>query len=408
MDFDYTDEQKLLRDMVRRFGEGSVSPASREMDEREKIPGALIQEMAGLGLLGLAVPEAFGGSGVSLLTQAIVAEELGRVSAALAVTAVHHAFLLPALLLECGSEAQKSRWLPGLSSGEAIGTVAVGPVRLLAPPEGPREAGSAAGEVTARREGRGKGLFRLEGRADWVVNGGSAGVCALFARTRGGAEAFLVARGEVDFSAEPVTGKLGLRPADFARWTFSGSRVEESARLDCGYSPKGAAGGEPGGGEALRRGLRLLTDLFLAAVGVGLVQACVEVSAGYAKARKQFGRPIGSFQLVQDLIARMVFDGEAARLLVYRAAAGAQGRGLRLGDAQAAIARARSLAAEAALRAGTDAVQVHGGYGFSAEYPAERLFRDARALALLSGGTAELLGASAEPVLREALARRGA
>ncbi|MBI2880949.1 MAG: hypothetical protein HYY21_05145, partial [Candidatus Tectomicrobia bacterium] len=199
-------------------------------------------------------------------------------------------------------------------------------------------------------------------------------------------------------------GKLGLRPADFARWTFGGSRVAEGTRLDCGYSPKGAAGGGPEGGEALRRGLRLLTDLFLAAVGVGLVHACVEVSAGYAKARKQFGRPIGSFQLVQDLIARMVFDVEAARLLLYRAAVGAEGRGLRLGDAQAAIARARSLAADAALRAGTDAVQVHGGYGFSAEYPAERLFRDARALALLSGGTAELLGASAEPVLREALA----
>jgi alkylation response protein AidB-like acyl-CoA dehydrogenase len=240
--------------------------------------------------------------------------------------------------------------------------------------------------------------WRLQGQADWVLNGQGAGVAALFARTKKGAEAFLLTPQADGFSSEPIAGKLGLRPADFARWTFRACRLGGDKRL--------ALGGE-GGASTARSGLRLLTDLILAAVCAGLTQACADVSIAYAKERKQFGRPIGSFQLVQDLIARMVFDVEAARLLVYRAALEAEGKGLRLAECREAIARARSFAAEAALKAGTDAVQVHGGYGFSSEFPAERLFRDARALALLSGGTGELLRVSAAPVLKEALSESG-
>ncbi|MFQ5915242.1 MAG: acyl-CoA dehydrogenase family protein [Nitrospinota bacterium] len=395
MDFDYSQDQKLVRDMVRQFGKDSVEPSLAEMDENEEIPRPIWREMASLGLFGLASPESLGGSGVSLLTQVIVAEELGRVSASLAVTVAHHGFLLPALLMECGGEDQRSRCLPEICSGKVLGTVAPSPVSLGGPVDASR--GSDAVEspvesdIAVVPDGPG---WRLDGKADWVVNGKGYGIGGLFARMKDSVEAFLVSPGAGGLSAEPITGKLGLRPVDFARWTFSGCPVDANARLRCG---------EAQGGASVRRGLRLLSDLFLGAVGVGLTQACADVSIAYAKERKQFGRPIGSFQLVQDLIARMVFDVEAARLLVYRAAFEAGGKGLRLGACRETIARARSFSADAALRAGTDTVQVHGGYGFSSEYPAERLFRDARALALLSGGTGELLRVSAAPVVKEAL-----
>ena len=389
MDFEYSEDQKLLRDMVRQFGKDSVEPCLAEMDEEEMIPGTILKAVADLGLLGLATPESHGGSGVPVLTQVIAAEALGRVSASLAVTAVHHGFLLPAVLMECGGEEQRSRWLPDICSGKVLGAVAAGPVSLeprLDDSPGPEPAES---EVSAEALGS---QWKLDGKADWVANGTGAGVGALFARTKDAAEAFLVT--PAAFAAEPITGKLGLRPSDFARWTFSGCVLDGEDRLDCGG---------PEGGETIRTGLRLLSDLFLAAVSVGLTQACLEVSTEYAKERKQFGRPIGSFQLVQELIAWMVFDVEAARLLVYRAALEAEGNILRLDDCREAIARARSFSAEAALKAGTETVQVHGGYGFSSEYPAERLFRDARGLALLSGGTGELLRVSAGALLKEAL-----
>jgi alkylation response protein AidB-like acyl-CoA dehydrogenase len=216
---------------------------------------------------------------------------------------------------------------------------------------------------------------------------------AFFARTKDGLEAFLVPLGAEGPASEKISGKLGLRSADFARWTFDGLTVGVEARLD---------GGRSSGGENIQKGVRLLSDLFLAAIGAGHIQSCIEVSREYAKERKQFGRPIGSFQLVQELIARMVFDVEAARMLMYRAAFEAEGRGLNLENCRQAIARARSFTAEAGLKAGTETVQVHGGYGFSSEFPAERLFRDARTLALLSGGTGELLRVSAEGVLKGA------
>ena len=393
MDFDYTEDQTLLRDMVGRFGKDSVDPVLMEMDESERIPETLLRRMADLGLFGLAVPESFGGSGVPLLTQVVVAEALGRVSASLAAAAVYDGFLLPALLDACGDEGQKRRWLPGIASGETLGTVKIGAVSLEDRPDGAGDDGPPGSMIRATPEGE---KWRLTGGADWVVNGRDAAVGAVFASTGDGVEAFLVNPAAAGVESEPITGKLGLRPLGFARWSFAECAVDGADKLDPGG---------PDSGHGVRRGLRLLSDLFLAAASVGLIQAGLEVAGEYAKERKQFGRPIGGFQLVQEMIAGMVFDVEAARLLVYRAAADAQGRGrgLRLEGSTAPIARARSFAAEAALKAGTQAVQVHGGYGFSNEYPAERIFRDARALALMAGGSGELLRLSAEPILKEAL-----
>lgn len=391
MDFDYTEDQTLLRDMVGRFGKDSVEPVLMEMDESERISETLLGRMADLGLFGLAVPESFGGSGVPLLTQVVVAEALGRVSASLAAAAVYHSFLLPALLDACGDEAQKRRRLPGIASGETLGTVKVGAVSLEDRPAGAGEDGPPDSMICAAPEGE---KWRLTGGADWVVNGRDAAVGAVFASTGDGVEAFLVNSAAAGVESAPITGKLGLRPLGFARWSFAECAVDGADKLDLGG---------PNSGDGVRRGLRLLSDLFLAAASVGLIQAGLEVAGEYAKERKQFDRPIGGFQLVQEMIAGMVFDVEAARLLVYRAAADAQGRGLRLEGSAAPIARARSFAAEAALKAGTQAVQVHGGYGFSNEYPAERIFRDARALALMAGGSGELLRLSAEPILKEAL-----
>ncbi len=399
MDFDYTEDQTLLRDMVGQFGKDSVEPVLMEMDESERIPETLLRRMADLGLFGLAVPESFGGSGVPLLTQVVVAEALGRVSASLAAAAVYDGFLLPALLDACGDEGQKRRWLPRIASGETLGTVKIGAVSLEDRPDDAGDDGPPGTMIRAAPVGE---KWRLTGGADWVVNGREATIGAVFASTGDGVEAFLVNPAAAGVESAPITGKLGLRPAGFARWSFAECVVDGGDKLETG-------GPDSGGGNGVRRGLRLLSNLFLAAASVGLIQAGLEVAGEYAKERKQFGRPIGGFQLVQEMIAGMVFDVEAVRLLVYHAAADAQGRGggLRLAASAAPIARARSFAAEAALKAGTQAVQVHGGYGFSSEFPAERIFRDARALALMAGGSGELLRLSAEPILKEALPQWG-
>ncbi len=399
MDFDYTEDQTLLRDMVGQFGKDSVEPVLMEMDESERIPETLLRRMADLGLFGLAVPESFGGSGVPLLTQVVVAEALGRVSASLAAAAVYDGFLLPALLDACGDEGQKRRWLPRIASGETLGTVKIGAVSLEDRPDDAGDDGPPGTMIRAAPVGE---KWRLTGGADWVVNGREATIGAVFASTGDGVEAFLVNPAAAGVESAPITGKLGLRPVGFARWSFAECVVDGGDKLETG-------GPDSGGGNGVRRGLRLLSNLFLAAASVGLIQAGLEVAGEYAKERKQFGRPIGGFQLVQEMIAGMVFDVEAARLLVYHAAADAQGRGggLRLAASAAPIARARSFAAEAALKAGTQAVQVHGGYGFSSEFPAERIFRDARALALMAGGSGELLRLSAEPILKEALPQWG-
>ena len=355
MDFDYTEDQTLLRDMVGQFGKDSVEPVLMEMDESERIPETLLRRMADLGLFGLAVPESFGGSGVPLLTQVVVAEALGRVSASLAAAAVYDGFLLPALLDACGDEGQKRRWLPRIASGETLGTVKIGAVSLEDRPDDAGDDGPPGTMIRAAPVGE---KWRLTGGADWVVNGREATIGAVFASTGDGVEAFLVNPAAAGVESAPITGKLGLRPVGFARWSFAECVVDGGDKLETG-------GPDSGGGNGVRRGLRLLSNLFLAAASVGLIQAGLEVAGEYAKERKQFGRPIGGFQLVQEMIAGMVFDVEAARLLVYHAAADAQGRGggLRLAASAAPIARARSFAAEAALKAGTQAVQVHGGYG---------------------------------------------
>lgn len=380
MEFDYTEEQKLIRGMVSQFGDEWVRPILADMEEKENIPQDVLAKLSESGLLGLAVPELNGGSEVPLLTQVIVAEALGKISASLAVSVVFRAFLLPAALVACGTDEQRSQWLPELATGKIAGTVLIEPVSC----EG-KEGGVSPSEIRAERDKQG---WRLDGDANWVVNGQGTCLAYLFARSADdGLKSFLVTPGSEGIEVSPVVQKLGLRPVNFAQWTFGSSVgfLPFSAGLDAK--------------EGTRRSIRWLADLFLAAIGVGLTQNCLEVSVDYAKERKQFGRPIGSFQLVQGMIAEMVFDVDAARLSVYRAAAEAEGRNLELEPCSPWIARARSLASEAALKAGYDSIQVHGGYGFSGEYPAERLFRDARALALINGGTGNLLRVLAEPVL---------
>lgn len=379
MDFDYTEEQKLLRGMVNQFSDEWVRPILAEMEEKEDIPEDVLAKLSESGLLALAVPELNGGSEVPLLTQVIVAEALGRISASLAVDVVFRAFLLPAVLVACGSDEQRSRWLPELATGKIAGTVLIEPT--------PIEEEEGAASLSAIRAERDKQGWKLEGDANWVINGQATCLACLFARSSEGLKGFLVTPGLEGMKVSPVVQKLGLRPVNFAQWSFDSgvSLLPFSAGLDAK--------------EGTRRNLRWLADLFLAAIGVGLTQNCLGVSVDYAKERRQFGRPIGSFQLVQELIAEMVFNLEAARLSVYRAASEAEGRNLELESCSPWIARARSLASEAALKAGYDSIQVHGGYGFSGEYPAERLFRDARALALVNGGTGSLLRVLAEPVI---------
>lgn len=358
MNFEYSQEQKLLRDLIRQLAREFIEPGIREADEAEAFPREVVREMARLGLLGAAVPEAYSGGGLDLLTQAIIAEEMGRASAALGVTFIVHGPVLQGILAAWGSEAQKGKWLPLLARGEVLGGVAA--------PE--KDGPGLRLEASGRTRG---GEARFSGEARWVLNGGVAGVGLLILQGDEGSFSggLLVPRQGEGLRVQEVSRKLGLRTLSLAHWELEGLSLPEEALLK--------------GGRVLADQAQSLLNLFLAAVAVGLCQACQEAGVAHAKQRIQFGRPIGSFQLVQDLVARMTVETEAARLLVYEAAAKLPSS--RQPGAQAAMARA--LACRAALQAGTDSVQIHGGYGFSSEYPVERYFRDARALSLLSGGT---------------------
>ncbi len=365
MDFELTPAQKRIQAQAREFAEQEVSPAAREADEKGEFPLHLVKRMGELGFLAGPIGPEYGGSGMDYLSYALICEELGRADSSVRGFLTVHTGLVSLCIHDWGTEIQKRRYLPLLATGEWIGCYA------LTEPNAGSDAASI--ETTAREEGD---YYVLDGEKIWITNGSSANVAIVFAsRDRSarhkGICAFIVETDTPGFHRMPMPGKeLGHRASEHVYITLRGCRVPESALL-----------GTPGEGfkvamSALDRG-----RLGVAAGALGVAQACLDACIAFAKQRRQFGQRIADFEMIQATLADMAADVEAARLLVYRAA-WMKDQGL---PATKATSIAKLFATEAAVKAASEAVLVHGNRGYSNEYPVERYYRDIKGLQIYEG-----------------------
>ena len=378
MDFSLTDDQRMIRDNVRRFMETEVRPVIRRYDREEKFAGAEIRRLGELGCCGMLIPEEWGGAGLDTISYVLMLEEVARVDASMAVALSVTNSVVAWPLWRHGNDAQRQKYLSRLCRGEILGGF------CLTEPQ----AGSDAAGIETHAARRGKG-YCLNGTKSWVTNGGESGVYLVFAKTDAGADAggaarkdvtaFLVEPGFSGFRVSRYEDKMGLRSSRSAEIVFADCEVPEENRL-----------GEEGQGlkiafEALDGG-----RVGIAAQAVGLAQGALEAAARYAKERRAFGKTIGEFQAIQFMLADMQTEIEAARLMVWQAAwmrdkardAMPGGGSSRLG---AFASRAKLFASEMANRVAYKAVQIHGSIGYSRESDVERMYRDARVLSIYEG-----------------------
>jgi alkylation response protein AidB-like acyl-CoA dehydrogenase len=363
VDFDLTDEQQLIRETARAFCDREIVPHAREWDRSERMDPGIVAKLGDVGFLGCALPEAHGGMGLDTVSYCLVMEELGRADSSVrGIVSVNNG-LAGKTIAAWGTEAQRAEWLPQMCSGEALGCYAL------------TEPGSGSDPASlVTRADRDGGDWVLNGSKIFITLGSWAGVALVFARTGGegprGITCFLVPTSSEGFSAVKIDGKLGLRAQDTAELFLDGVRVPDSARL-----------GDEGTGFKVAMSALDNGRISLAAGSGGIAQGCVDTSVAYAAERRQFGKPIAAFQLVQELLADMAVETEAARMLAWRAAFLADsGRPYTL-----AASQAKYYASEVAVRAANAAVQVHGGYGYIDEFPVQKYLRDARVSTLYEG-----------------------
>jgi alkylation response protein AidB-like acyl-CoA dehydrogenase len=368
MDFRLSDEQIVLRNAVRDFAEREIKPHVMAWDEAQAFPATLVGQMAELGLLGIQLPETYGGSAMSAVDYCLAIEELARVCPAVALSVAAHNGLCSAHIAMFGTEAQKTRFLPPLAKGEMLGAWG-----LTEPSAGSDAAGT---RTVAVRDGDG---WVLNGAKTFITHGRTGGVMVVMAvtdRTRGnrGISAFIVPQGTPGMRAGKKENKLGMRASDTSEVIFTECRVPADAQL----------GDE---GQGFVNALQVLDAgrTGIAALAVGLAQGAFDAAVAYAKGRRQFGQPIANFQATQFKIADLATRIDAARLLTLRAAH-MKDRGLRTTRESA---EAKLFASEVAVKAADECVQIHGGYGFVKDYPAEKYFRDVKLLTI-GEGTSEI------------------
>jgi len=361
-----SEAQAALRGLARDFAEQKLAPGAAERDRTCEFPQELYREAAGLGLVGVDLPEEYGGGGLGCFENALVLEELARVDASFALTAGASAGLTGGHILRAGSEEQRARWVPPLARGE------LGAWALTEPDSG---SDAAALRCRARREG---GSYVLDGAKMFISQGSLFSAMVVMARTgegKGGISAFVVERGDAGRESRPLHGKLGMRSSDTAEVVFSGCRIPAGRLL----------GGE---GEGFRQALGTLNAgrVGVGAMCAGIGQGALEAAAAYARERQAFGRPIAEFGGLRAMLAQGAIELAAGRELVARAARLCD----RGEDFRKEAAMAKLLASEACLRACDRAIQVHGGAGYLDEHPVGRLWRDARLLTI-GEGTSEVL-----------------
>ena len=368
MDFDLTQEQQMIKETARRYAEGEIAPFAKENDRQQRFPFEIVKKLGAMGFLGDVIPQKYGGSGLDYISHAIITEEIGRVDSSVRTTFSVQVSLVAVTLLNWGTEKQKRRYLPRLCRGEIIGCFA------LTEPDAGSDAASQS--TSAKLNGN---KWVINGTKTWISNAGVADLAIVFAqtdKTKGykGIAAFLIEKETKGFSTVNIEGKLGLKSSITAEIILDDCRV-----------PKEAIIGKVGDGFKIAMSALDNGRYSVAAGCVGIIQACIDACTEYAKKRKQFGRQIGSFQLIQEKIACMAVDADAARLLVYRAGH-LKNKGIR-NTTETSIAK--YFASEAAMRAATEAIQIHGAYGYSTEFPVERYFRDAK-VATIYEGTSEI------------------
>jgi alkylation response protein AidB-like acyl-CoA dehydrogenase len=362
-DFGLTETQSDIRAMAAEFVDTEIVPHARDWDRDERVDPRIVRRLGELGFLGLGVPEQYGGVEADMLSYVLVTEELGRGDSSVRGIVSVSLGLVTKTIVSHGTEAQKQEWVPRLVSGEALGCFA------LTEPGTGSDAGSLATRAT--RDGD---EWVIDGTKTFITNGTWAKVALLFARTDESAvTAFLVPTDTPGFTATEIHGKLGLRGQATAELVLDGVRVPDSARI-----------GEVGKGLGIALGALSRGRISVAAGAVGVAQAALEAAVAYSTEREQFGKPIASFQLVQELLADAAVDVHASRLLTHQVA--------RMADAGAGpkeyatdASAAKYHAAETAVRVSNNCLQVFGGYGFIDEYPVGKYLRDARVLTLYEG-----------------------
>jgi len=364
MDFELTEEQRMIQEMTRNFAKGQIEPLAAAIDQDERYPEELVAQMAELGLMGIVFPEKYGGSGMDHICYVIAVEEISRACASTGVILSAHVSLCCEPINKNGTEGQLDRFLRPLATGAQLGCF------------GLTEPGAGSDAVnlktTAVRDGEG---WVINGTKNFITNAPQAGVCTFFTvtdreKSHRGLSAFVVEAGTPGFSVGKIEHKLGI----------TGSGTSELVFENCRLSRENLLGKE---GQGFKIALQTLDGgrIGIASQAIGIGRAALEESIEYAKEREQFGRPIASFQAIQWMLADMAVELDAARLLAYRAAR-LQDKGARFSKE---AAMAKLLASEAAMRATTKGIQIHGGYGYTKEYSAERHFRDAKITELYEG-----------------------
>ncbi len=362
MDFELSDDHKLIQRTVRDFARNEVAPVAEELDRTKSFPYEIVEKLGGLGMMGIPFPEELGGGGGDTLAYALAVEELTRVDSSVAITLCAHTSLGTQPVYLFGSDEQKAEWMPKLCSGSALGAFG-----LTEP-----EAGSDARNVKTRAVRDGD-EWVINGAKQFITNAGTdiSGVVAITART-GDDEIsnFLIPNGTPGYEQGDPYRKMGWNASDTRPLTFTDVRVPDSAML----GPQG---------QGFKQFLHILDigRIGVAAMGVGLAQGALDEALAYAKERKAFGKPISKFQSIAAKLADMSTEIEAGRLLVYKAARQKdRGESFSLTAAQAKLKTGRL-----AVRCAEEAVQIHGGYGYMEEYPVCRFYRDAKILTIGEG-----------------------
>ena len=362
MDFDLTDEQRLLRDTVRDFARQEVAPVAEELDRNKAFPYELVEKLGELGLMGIPFPEEYGGGGADTLSYVLAVEELTRIDSSVAITMAAHTSLGTMPIHLWGTREQKEEWMPELCAGRKLAAFG-----LTEP-----EAGSDAGN-TRTRASLDDGEWTIDGAKQFITNAGTdiSGCVTITAKTgENEISNLIVPNGTPGYEAGEPYRKMGWNASDTRPLTFDGARVPEESLL-----------GRRGDG--FKQFLQILDGgrIGVAAMGVGLAQGALDEALAYAKERRAFGQPISKFQAIQAKIADLSAEIEAARLLTYKSAIEKdRGQSFTLTAAQAKLKTGRL-----AVRATEEAVQIHGGYGFIEEYPVCRFYRDAKILTIGEG-----------------------
>jgi alkylation response protein AidB-like acyl-CoA dehydrogenase len=362
VNFDFSPEHELVRSTVRKFAEERVAPVAEELDREHRFPYELVRELAELGLMGMPIPEEYGGGGTDTLAYAIAIEELTRVDSSVAITVAAHTSLGTMPILLFGNEEQKREWLPQLASGDKLGAFGLTEAG----------AGSDAGNTLTRAELR-DGQWVVNGSKIFITNAGTdiSGCVTITALTgEGEVSNIIVPNGTSGYEISPQMKKLGWRASDTRELSFKDAAVPEGNLL----GPRG---------EGFRQFLEILDGgrISVAAMGVGLAQGAYDLAFRYAQEREQFGKPIARFQAVQFQLADMAVEIEAGRNLVYKAAwLKDEGRPF---AKEAAMAKLYT--GELSHRVANAALQLHGGYGFMDESAISRLYRDQKILEIGEG-----------------------